>query len=83
MFTNKGRPQDSNLPAIPEPPPRRQAPGRAGIASIIANGVKITGTIDADGAGRRPDGEIEGNVRGGSLTWATPAWSKAMSSPKA
>jgi cytoskeletal protein CcmA (bactofilin family) len=47
--------------------PRRQ-PGRAGIASIIANGVKITGTIDADGAEIQVDGEIEGNVRGGSLT---------------
>jgi cytoskeletal protein CcmA (bactofilin family) len=42
--------------------------GRAGIASIIANGVKITGTIDADGAEIQVDGEIEGNVRGGSLT---------------
>lgn len=49
------------------PPPRRQ-PGRAGIASIIANGVKITGTIDADGAEIQVDGEVEGNVRGGSLT---------------
>jgi cytoskeletal protein CcmA (bactofilin family) len=47
--------------------PRRQ-PGRAGIASIIANGVKITGTIDADGAEIQVDGEVEGNVRGGSLT---------------
>jgi cytoskeletal protein CcmA (bactofilin family) len=69
MFTNKGnRPTDSNLPAIPEPAPRRTSPGRAGIASIIANGVKITGTIDADGAEIQVDGEIEGNVRGGSLT---------------
>jgi cytoskeletal protein CcmA (bactofilin family) len=41
---------------------------RSGIASIIANGVKITGTIDADGAELQVDGEIEGNVRGGSLT---------------
>jgi cytoskeletal protein CcmA (bactofilin family) len=47
---------------------RRQSPGRSGIASIIANGVKITGTIDADGAEVQVDGEIEGNVRGGSLT---------------
>jgi cytoskeletal protein CcmA (bactofilin family) len=69
MFTNKGRPTDSNLPALPESTTqRRQSPGRAGIASIIANGVKITGTIDADGAELQVDGEIEGNVRGGSLT---------------
>ena len=68
MFTNKGRPSDANLPAIPEPAPRRQAPGRAGIASIIANGVKITGTSDADGAEVQVDGEVEGNIRGGSLT---------------
>ncbi|MCR6643156.1 MAG: polymer-forming cytoskeletal protein [Terricaulis sp.] len=69
MFTNKGRASDSNLPALPDPPPqRRQAPGRAGIASIIANGVKITGTIDADGAEVQVDGEVEGNIRGGSLT---------------
>jgi cytoskeletal protein CcmA (bactofilin family) len=68
MFTNKGRPADSNMPALPEPiPPRRQS-GRSGIASIIANGVKITGTIDADGAELQVDGEIEGNVRGGALT---------------
>ncbi|HRE44866.1 MAG TPA: polymer-forming cytoskeletal protein [Terricaulis sp.] len=69
MFTNKGRASDSTLPALPDPPPqRRQAPGRAGIASIIANGVKITGTIDADGAEVQVDGEVEGNIRGGSLT---------------
>ncbi len=69
MFTNKVRPNDPSMPAIPEPmTQRRQSPGRAGIASIIANGVKITGTIDADGAEIQVDGEIEGNVRGGSLT---------------
>jgi cytoskeletal protein CcmA (bactofilin family) len=70
MFTNKGNSRtDSNLPALPEPTQqRRSSPGRAGIASIIANGVKITGTIDADGAELQVDGEIEGNVRGGSLT---------------
>ncbi len=38
------------------------------IASIIANGVKITGAIEADGAELQVDGEIEGNVRGGSIT---------------
>ena len=69
MFTNKGRPENTNVPALPDPVvQRRQAPGRPGIASIIANGVKITGTIDAEGAELQVDGEIEGNVRGGSLT---------------
>ena len=69
MFTNKGKSTDSTMPPLPEPiMPRRQPTGRAGIASIIANGVKITGTIDADGAELQVDGEIEGNVRGGSLT---------------
>ena len=69
MFTNKGRPTDTNLPALPDPiQQRRPMSGRAGIASIIANGVKITGTIEADGAELQVDGEIEGNVRGGSLT---------------
>jgi cytoskeletal protein CcmA (bactofilin family) len=68
MFTNKGRPE-SNVPALPDPAPqRRSAPTRSGIASIIANGVKITGTIEADGAELQVDGEIEGNVRGGSVT---------------
>ena len=70
MFTNKGNARtDSNLPALPEPAQQRRQPvGRAGIASIIANGVKITGTIDANGAELQVDGEIEGNVVGGSLT---------------
>ncbi|MGE0741822.1 MAG: polymer-forming cytoskeletal protein [Hyphomonadaceae bacterium] len=57
------------MPALPDPmTQRRPTPSRPGIASIIANGVKITGTIDADGAELQVDGEIEGNVRGGSLT---------------
>jgi cytoskeletal protein CcmA (bactofilin family) len=56
------------MPAMPEPSPPRRQQGRSGIASIIANGVKITGTIDADGAEIQVDGEVEGNVRGGSLT---------------
>lgn len=57
------------MPPAPEPmTQRRQNPGRAGIASIIANGVKIIGTIEADGAELQIDGEIEGNVRGGSVT---------------
>lgn len=38
------------------------------MASIIANGVRVVGTIEADGAELQVDGEIEGNVRGGSVT---------------
>lgn len=71
MFTNKGRPLEptSVMPTMPEPmTQRRQTPGRTGIASIIANGVKITGMIEADGAEVQIDGEVEGNVRGGSVT---------------
>jgi len=69
MFTNKGRPPETTtVPTLPDPvQPRRQA-GRPGIASIIASGVKITGTVEADGAEIQVDGEIEGNVRGGALT---------------
>jgi len=69
MFTNKGRPETTTMPALPDPvPQRRQSPGRSGIASIIANGVKIVGSVVADGAEVQVDGEVEGNVRGGSLT---------------
>lgn len=68
MFTNKGRPGETSMATIPEPVPQRRQPSRSGIASIIANGVRITGTIDADGAEVQIDGEIEGNIRGGSLT---------------
>lgn len=71
MFTNKGKPGETTttMPALPDPmTQRRQSQGRATIASIIANGVKITGTIEADGAELQVDGEIEGNVRGGSVT---------------
>lgn len=75
MFTNKGnnnssnRPETISMPSAPDPmTQRRTTTGRTGIASIIANGVKITGTIEADGAELQVDGEIEGNVRGGSLT---------------
>ena len=38
------------------------------MTSIIANGVKIKGSIEADEAELQVDGEIEGNVRGGSMT---------------
>jgi len=67
MFTNKGRPTETNVPSLPEPVQPRRQPGRPGIASIIASGVKITGTIEAEGE-IQVDGEIEGNIRGGSLT---------------
>ena len=58
MFTNKGnnnstsnRPETTSMPTLPDPmTQRRTTTGRTGIASIIANGVKITGTIEADGA---------------------------------
>lgn len=66
MFTNKGRGQD-NLPAVPEMTQRRTAGGPA-MASILANGVKIIGSVEAEGAEIQVNGEIEGNVRGGSLT---------------
>ncbi len=65
MFTNKAK--DSTVPAVPEPLPRRTPPSRL-MTSIIANGVRIKGSIEADDAELQVDGEIEGNVRGGSLT---------------
>lgn len=70
MFTNKGRPPETtNVPTVPETtPPRRVPSGRPPIASIIANGVKIIGSVEADGAEIQIDGEIEGDIRGGSLT---------------
>jgi cytoskeletal protein CcmA (bactofilin family) len=67
MFTNKGKPPE-NAVALPDPMMRRAASGGRTIASIIANGVKISGTIEADGAELQVDGEIEGNVRGGAVT---------------
>src|SRR5262245_43622128 len=67
MFTNKGKPTE-NAVALPDPMLRRHTAGRAQIASIIASGVKISGTIEADGAELQIDGEVEGNVRGGSVT---------------
>ncbi|MET0182257.1 MAG: polymer-forming cytoskeletal protein [Caulobacterales bacterium] len=68
MFTNKGKPPETAV-ALPDPIQRRQsAGGRAAIASIIANGVKIIGTIEAEAAELQVDGEIEGNVRGGAVT---------------
>lgn len=66
MFTNKGKGPES-VPMAPEGSPRRASPSRP-MTSIIANGVRIVGSIEADGAEVQVDGEIEGNVRGGSLT---------------
>lgn len=66
MFTNKGKTPDT-LPAVPEAAPRRAAPSQT-MASIIANGVKIIGSIIAEGAEVQVNGEVEGNVHGGSLT---------------
>src|SRR5215470_12088151 len=70
MFTNKGKPTETNMmPTLPDPlPTRRPTAGRSQIASIIANGVRIVGTVEADGAEVQIDGEVEGNVRGGSVT---------------
>ena len=57
------------MPAMPDPmTQRRPAQGRGAMASIIANGVKVIGALQADGAELQVDGEVEGNVRGGSLT---------------
>lgn len=67
MFTSKGKGPES-IPMVPDNgSPRRQPPSRQ-MTSIIANGVKIIGSVEADGAEVQVDGEIEGNVRGGSLT---------------
>jgi cytoskeletal protein CcmA (bactofilin family) len=66
MFTNKAK-TDSTMPAVPDPLPRRTTPSRL-MTSIIANGVKIKGAIEAEDAELQVDGEIEGNVRGGSVT---------------
>jgi len=65
MFTNKGKMPDA--PPVPEPTMKRSAPSRI-MTSIIANGVKIQGAVIADGAEVQVDGEIDGNVRGGSIT---------------
>lgn len=66
MFTNKAK-TDSTMPAVPDPLPRRATPSRL-MTSIIANGVRIKGAIEAEDAELQVDGEIEGNVRGGSVT---------------
>jgi cytoskeletal protein CcmA (bactofilin family) len=68
MFTNKGKSSDSMVPT-PEPQvsTTKRAPARL-MTSIIANGVTIRGAIDAEGAELQVDGEIDGNVRAGSLT---------------
>jgi cytoskeletal protein CcmA (bactofilin family) len=65
MFTSKDK--RTELPMAAEPAPKRPTPSRI-MTSIIANGVKIQGSLLADGAEVQVDGEIDGNVRGGSLT---------------
>ena len=69
MFTNKGKSSDNTVPSMPEPPitSTKRTPARV-MTSIIANGVTIRGAIDAEGAELQVDGEIDGNVRAGSLT---------------
>lgn len=66
MFTSKGKTPDT-VPALPESNTRRPPPSRM-MTSIIANGVRMIGTVEAEGAELQVDGEIDGNVRGGSLT---------------
>jgi cytoskeletal protein CcmA (bactofilin family) len=66
MFTNKGKGPDS-LPVVPEPGTMRRTPPSRAMTSIIANGVKITGSVTTDGE-IQIDGEIEGDLRGGSVT---------------
>jgi hypothetical protein len=46
MFTSKDK--RTELPMAAEPAPKRPAPNRI-MTSIIANGVKISGSIFADG----------------------------------
>lgn len=67
MFTNKGKTPDT-VPALPEQTASRRTPPSRLMTSIIANGVRIIGTVEAEGAELQVDGEIDGNVRGGSLT---------------
>jgi cytoskeletal protein CcmA (bactofilin family) len=66
MFTSKGKTPDT-VPATSESTTRRQTSGRL-MTSIIANGVRIQGLVEAEGAELQVDGEIDGNVRGGSVT---------------
>jgi cytoskeletal protein CcmA (bactofilin family) len=67
MFTNKGKPTDIP-PPVPEIPAKRPVPGGRIMTSIIANGVRIRGALEADGAEVQVDGEVDGNIRGGALT---------------
>ncbi len=69
MFTNKGKSPDAIAPSMPDSSnsTTKRAPARL-MTSIIANGVTIRGAVDAEGAELQVDGEIDGNVRAGSLT---------------
>ena len=66
MFTSKGKTPDT-VPAVPDAS-RRPAPSGRVMTSIISNGVRIVGTVEAEGAELQVDGEIDGNLRGGSVT---------------
>lgn len=67
MFTNKGKTPET-LPTVPDTGGTRRPPPSRLMTSIIANGVRIKGAVEAEGAELQVDGEIEGNLRGGSLT---------------
>lgn len=69
MFNNKGKHPDAIAPTMPDSSgvSTKRAPARL-MTSIIANGVTIRGAVDAEGAELQVDGEIDGNVRAGSLT---------------
>lgn len=69
MFTNKGKSPDAIAPSMPDSSASmtKRSPARL-MTSIIANGVTIRGAVDAEGAELQVDGEIDGNVRAGSLT---------------
>lgn len=67
MFTNKGKTPDT-VPATTESTAARRTSGSRLMTSIIANGVRIQGVVEAEGAELQVDGEIDGNVKGGSVT---------------
>ena len=68
MFTSKGKGPDLPPSASPDLGGTRRPPPSRAMTSIIANGVRIIGSLEADGAEVQIDGEIDGDIRGGSLT---------------